>query len=204
MPPLSTPGRLARDGDGVTSRKTVKSKVCLVGEKAVGKTSLIARYVQDMFNDRYIVTVGTRVSKKSITVHNKDRDLDVALELTIWDIMGEKGFRELLKDAYFYGANGILAIADLTRLFTLEDLDDWIDPVLKIVGDVPVYVAVNKVDLADQAQYDEDAVRAFTKAYSAPYVFTSAKTGENVETSFQLLGFAMAANQLRWKAAPTA
>ena len=204
MPPLSSRGRVARPGDGVTARKTLKSKVCLVGEKAVGKTSLIARYVQDMFNDRYIVTIGTKVSKKAITVHDEDRDLDVHLELTVWDIMGEKGFRELLKDAYFYGANGILAVCDMARLQTLEDLDDWIDPVIKIVGDVPVHVAVNKVDLAEQAQVDEDAVRAFTKAYSAPYVFTSAKTGENVETAFQLLGLAMAATQLHWTAAPKA
>ena len=186
------------------ARKTLKSKVCLVGEKAVGKTSLIARYVQDMFSDRYIVTIGTKVSKRTIAVRNPETDADVSLELTIWDIMGEKGFRELLKDAYFYGANGILAVCDLTRFSTLEDLDDWIDPVIKIVGEVPVHVAVNKVDLAPQAQYDEDGVRAFAKAYGAPYVFTSAKTGENVEAAFRALGLAMAETQLKWKPAPTA
>ena len=186
----------------MTARKILKSKVCLVGEKAVGKTSLIARYVKDMFSDRYIVTIGTKVSKRTITVRSEERDLDVTVELTIWDIMGEKGFRELLKDAYFYGANGILAVCDMTRLQTLEDLDDWIDPVVKIVGDVPVYVAVNKVDLGEAAQVGEDAVRAFSKAYGAPYVFTSAKTGENVESAFQMLGAAMATTQLRWKAAP--
>ena len=85
-----------------------------------------------------------------------------------------------------------------TRLTTLEDLDDWIDPVLKIVGHVPLYVAVNKVDLADQAAFDEDALRAFLKAYNAPYVFTSAKTGENVERAFQEIGLAMARAQLNW------
>src|SRR3990170_2578095 len=188
----------------MTVTKHLKTKICLVGEKAVGKTSRIRRYVLNMFDDHYITTIGTKVSKKEVRVFNPGKDLLVDVDMTIWDIMGEKGFRELLKDAYFYGANGILAVCDMARLQTLEDLDDWIDPVIKIVGDVPVHVAVNKVDLAEQAQVDEDAVRAFTKAYSAPYVFTSAKTGENVETAFQLLGLAMAATQLHWTAAPKA
>ena len=182
----------------MTARKTLKSKVCLVGEIAVGKTSQIARYVHNMFSDQYIMTIGTKITKKTVKVHVPERDADVGVEMTIWDIMGEKGFRQLLKEAYFYGANGILAVCDVTRLSTLGDLDDWIDHVLRVVGEVPLYIAVNKVDLREKAAFDEDAVRAFAKAYNAPCAFTSAKTGENVERAFVAIGLAMAKAQLKW------
>ncbi|MFQ5910048.1 MAG: Rab family GTPase, partial [Thermoplasmata archaeon] len=123
--------------------RRLKSKVCLVGEKAVGKTSLIKRYVLNTFDDRYITTIGTKVSKKELELEGKD--IRVQLDMTIWDIMGEKGFRELLKDAYFYGADGVLAVADLTRKKSLADLDDWIDSTIKEAGKIPVIIAVNKV-----------------------------------------------------------
>ncbi|MFA5896673.1 MAG: ADP-ribosylation factor-like protein, partial [Thermoplasmata archaeon] len=126
----------------MTDTKQLKSKICLVGEKAVGKTSLIRRYVLDMFDDQYLTTIGTKVSKKELRVFSPVRDLLIDMDMTIWDIMGEMGFRELLKDAYFYGATGILAVADLTRRKTLDDLDDWIDGVEQIVGRVPILIAV--------------------------------------------------------------
>src|SRR3989449_3200053 len=84
--------------------RRMKTKVCLVGEAAVGKTSLVRRYVLDQFEDKYITTLGAKVSKKEMEFDVPDRDLHVQMDITIWDIMGEKGFRELLKDAYFYGA----------------------------------------------------------------------------------------------------
>src|SRR3972149_3160064 len=136
----------------MATTKHLKSKICLVGEKAVGKTSLIRRDVRKMFDDHYITTIGTKVSKKEVRVFRPEQDLLVDVDMTIWDIMGEKGFRELLKDAYFYGANGILAVADLTRKRTLDALDDWIDGVEQVVGKVPILIAVNKSDLVSDAQ----------------------------------------------------
>src|SRR3989337_1809933 len=164
----------------MATTKHLKSKICLVGEKAVGKTSLIRRYVLNMFDDHYITTIGTKVSKKEVRVFNPGKDLLVDVDMTIWDIMGEKGFRELLKDAYFYGANGILAVCDMNRKRTLEALDDWIDGVMRVVGRVPVLIAVNKKDLASRAQYEEREVAQFAKAFESEYLLASAKTGENV------------------------
>src|SRR2546422_6856966 len=143
--------------------KRLKSKVCLVGEKAVGKTSLVRRYVMNMFDEQYITTIGTRVSKKEVSVSMPDAARRVQVDMMIWDIMGEKGFRELLKDAYFYGANGILAVADITRRRTLDNLDDWIDGVEDVVGKVPILIAVNKSDLAANARFREIDVAAFAK-----------------------------------------
>jgi len=185
----------------VSTAKTLKSKVCLVGEVAVGKSSLIARYVHEMFDERYLMTIGTKVVKKTVDLRVDARDADVSVEMTIWDIMGEKGFRQLLKEAYFYGANGILAVCDLTRRSTLEDLDDWADHIIRVVGDVPLIVAVNKADLADEAKFDEDAVSTFLSAYGASYVFTSARTGQNVESAFESLARSMVDQQLGWRSA---
>ena len=180
----------------MTETKRLKSKVCLVGEKAVGKTSLIRRYVLNMFDDQYLTTIGTKVSKKEVRVFNPVRDLTVDIDMTIWDIMGEKGFRELLKDAYFYGANGILAIADLTRRKTLDELDDWVDGVEQVAGRVPVFIAVNKADLAPSAQFTEKDVEQVAKAFECDFLRTSAKSGQNVEEAFRRLGARVAEHQL--------
>ena len=184
----------------MTAQKQFKVKVCLVGEKAVGKTSLIRRYVLNMFDDRYITTIGMKVSKKELSLYQPEQDVQVRMDVTIWDIMGEKGFRELLKDAYFYGANGILAVADLTRRKTLDELDDWVDGVMRVCGRVPTVIAVNKADLMNQAQFDEKQVDQFAKAFDSKYVYTSAKTGQNVEEAFRLLGEAILGDILKAKA----
>src|SRR5256886_17327533 len=97
----------------VTGQKHVKAKVCLVGDVAVGKTSLIRRFVQDEFDDRYIATVGTKVTKKTVNVSWKGAP--AMLDMIVWDIMGEKGFRELLQEAYFHGAQGVIARSDVRR-----------------------------------------------------------------------------------------
>ncbi len=160
----------------------MKVKICLVGEGAVGKTCLIRRFIHDQFDDRYISTLGAKVSKKEIVVDAADGA--IAIDMTIWDIMGEKGFRELLKEAYFHGAQGVLAVCDVTRKETLEDLDEWVAAVVKVTGQVPVEFLANKADLQDQQVVKEaDLVKA-TGTHGAPFLFTSAKTGENVERAF--------------------
>src|SRR3989449_8751905 len=97
----------------MAGQKHLKAKVCLVGDVAVGKTSLIKRFVQDQFDDRYIATVGTKVTKKAVDVvwmgapATRDR--------VDWDVVGETGLRELLRDAYFEGSQDVIAVCDLTR-----------------------------------------------------------------------------------------
>ncbi len=173
----------------------IKTKVCLVGEAAVGKTSMVRRFVQDEFDDRYITTLGAKVSKREMTFDTPDH-AQIHMDMTIWDIMGEKGFRDLLKDAYFYGANGILAVADITRRRTLDDLDDWIDGVEQVVGNVPLLLAVNKTDLTSGAQFTERDVAQFAKAYGCEFLLASAKTGDRVEDAFLRIGTLVAEHQL--------
>lgn len=168
----------------------LKSKVCLVGEAAVGKTSMVRRFVLDEFDDRYVTTLGAKVSKKEVVVEVPEQGRRLQVDMTVWDIMGEKGFRELLKDAYFTGARGIIAVCDLTRYSTLKELDDWVTSVFKVAGELPVVYAVNKLDLKDEVMilYGEKEIVEHAKAFGAPWLYASAKTGENVEAVFRALG----------------
>ena len=167
--------------------RRMKMKVCLVGEAAVGKTSLIRRFVHDDFSDKYIQPLGTKVSKVDLKVTHPEDGAIVQLGMTIWDIMGQKGFRELLKEAYFYGAKGILAVCDITRRITLDDIDDWIEGVYSVTGRIPIALLANKVDLTDRIEVTEEQLAQAARAYGSPYYLTSAKTGANVERAFQEL-----------------
>ena len=166
-------------------RQKMKVKICLVGEGAVGKTCLIRRFVHDQFEDRYISTLGAKVSKKEILTKGSSGEIEV--DMTIWDIMGEKGFRELLKEAYFHGAQGVLAVCDVTRKETLTDLEEWIAAVVKVTGNIPVELLANKVDLKDERVVSDGDVKSLADSHGATFLLTSAKTGENVEDAFAKL-----------------
>ncbi len=164
--------------------EVVKLKVCMAGEAMVGKTSLIRRYVQDEYDDRYTATLGTKITKRTLTVDHPRDGRPVAVNLILWDIMGTPTLRDLLKEAYYHGAQGILGVADLTRAETLRELDAWSRSIRTVAGDVPTYVVVNKSDLEDKARFDRAAVDAFCRDRGYPWAYTSAKTGAGVEEAF--------------------
>ena len=90
------------------STKNVRIKICLVGDGGVGKTSLIGRYVYDIFSDKYLPTIGTKVTRKELLLRYPSKRLQVKMDAMIWDIMGQKLFKSLLHESYFIGARGIL------------------------------------------------------------------------------------------------
>ena len=161
----------------------VKLKVCMIGERGVGKTSLVRRYVQDVFSDAYVQTLGTKVSKKEIDLMIPQEDLRIHALIQVWDIMGHLGFRELLRAAYFHGCQGILAVCDLTQEPTLGDLDLWLEGSVDVTGDVPVHLLANKADL--EPVIEENEVRSFASSHDMPLMFTSAKRGDNVTRAFE-------------------
>ncbi len=163
------------------------AKAVLVGDKAVGKTSLIRRYVLDEFDDRYLLTLGAKVTKKVEEVDVPERSLKAVLELNVWDIMGQVGFRELAKEAYFHGARGILAVVDLSRKSTLDGIGDWIRAVQDVTGPVPLVLLANKHDLPKQAAITQPQVEEAARKLGCTSYLTSAKTGENVEAAFRKL-----------------
>ncbi|HEX9566049.1 MAG TPA: Rab family GTPase [Thermoplasmata archaeon] len=155
----------------------LKSKICLVGERGVGKSSLIRRYVLDQFDDKYVRTLGAKVEKKTMRIEVPERHAQVDINMAIWDIIGHVGFRQLLGDSFFNGAQGILAVADLTRRETLPVLTGWVEAVESIAGKVPVVLVANKADLTAQAQFGVADLAEMANTFGCTYVLTSAKNG---------------------------
>jgi Ras-related protein Rab-1A len=176
--------------------KNVRSKICLIGDGGVGKTSLIGRYVHNKFDDKYLQTIGTKVTRKEICFECTESQVQINLGAMIWDIMGQKAFRGLLQDAYFHGANGLIAVCDLTQRKTLESLNEWIDAVAQVVGKIPTVILANKNDLSDEQEFGVKELRYLAEALNAPFLLTSAKTGENVDEAFLEIGRQMVKRQM--------
>jgi small GTP-binding protein len=162
--------------------RVLKTKICLVGDSQVGKTSLIRRYVHDDFDDGYISTLGAKITKKELHLQSNGREYKV--NMTVWDIMGERGLTDLLKDSYFDGVGGILAVCDLTRMDTYDGINEWIMKANSVTGKVPMTFVGNKVDLRDNQALKGSDLSSIASGYDSPYFLTSAKTGENVNAVF--------------------
>ncbi len=165
--------------------EVVKLKVCMAGEAMVGKTSLIRRFVLEEYDDHYTATLGTKITKKKMAIAHPDDGRRLDVDLILWDIMGTPTLRDLLKEAYYHGAQGVLGVADLTRKDTLAELDSWSRSIREVTGAIPTYVVLNKVDLAEERELDEATIRAHCRQRFWPWSYTSAKTGDGVEPAFQ-------------------
>ncbi len=174
----------------------MNAKVCLVGESGVGKTSLIRRFVLDVYGDAYVKTIGTKVTRREVLVFPPDGP-PVNVNLLIWDIMGDKGFRDILQRAYFAGARGVLAVADVTRAPTLPALESWIGSAKETAESVPVLIAGNKSDLAQEAQIVPGDLEDFASDIGGSWMATSARTGDNVAGAFRRLAVTIASGLLR-------
>lgn len=177
--------------------KRVSSKICFVGDGGVGKTSLIGRYVYNKFDDRYLTTIGTKISRKEIVLDYPNDNVCFKLDTMIWDIVGQKAFRGLLQEAYFHGARGVIGVCNLTDKNSLESLTDWVKSVKKICGRVPILLLANKMDLEGEVKLSETEIKDMATSLSATYLYTSAKTGENVSKAFNILGREMVKNQFK-------
>ncbi len=154
-------------------------KVCLLGDGAVGKTSLIRRYVFDFFGDEYLMSFGTKVSKRVLDLGN------VELTLMIWDVLGQKTHKSL-HEAYYKGANGALLVCDLTREETIRNLISWRDDFHHAVGQMPIVPIGNKSDLENRA--NDALISDVSKSLGSEFSMTSAKTGEGVPGAFLRMG----------------
>ncbi len=156
----------------------IRKKICLLGSFAVGKTSLVRRFVHSEFSDRYQTTVGVKVDKKLVRVEDQD------VSLVIWDLHGEDRW-QTVRTSYLRGASGALLVADGTRLETLEVVRGLSQTFLDMNPKATVRVLVNKLDLLESFAIPQEEWRA--RIDWAPMAFTSAKTGEGVEEAFEAL-----------------
>ena len=157
----------------------IQKKICLLGAFAVGKTSLVSRFVKSIYSDEYLTTVGVKVDKKPVTLGDKE------VNLIVWDLAGEDEFQKVSMD-YLRGAAGYLLVADGTRLGTLETARMLRQRVADNVGETPFVFIINKNDLSAEWEIDDQAI-ADCQAAGWTVIRSSAKTGEGVEEAFKLL-----------------
>lgn len=157
----------------------IQKKVCLLGAFAVGKTSLVRRFVSSMFSERYHTTVGVKIDRKTVTLGAQD------VSLILWDIHGEDAF-QAVSMTYLRGAAGCVLVVDGTRRETLDTAVALQERVEREVGEVPFVVVLNKADLRDEWELDESAADGLT-ARGWTVLTASAKSGLGVEEMFRAL-----------------
>ncbi len=181
-------------------KRIMKKKICLIGDSRVGKTSLIKRYVNDEFDDKYIATIGAKISKRDmiVKVQNNGIEYTTTITLTIWDLIGhrDREYWSLLK-RYYLNTDGALFVYDVTSKSSLENLKEWINSLFNTIGVVPFIVMANKYDLVDKAQFSDKELSDLVNLYNSEFYMTSAKTGSNVNQSFKRLSEIMASYTLR-------
>ena len=156
-------------------------KILTAGEGGVGKTTLLHRYVEGRFSAQTKMTIGVEFFLKETVIDEKQ------CTLQLWDFGGQERFRFLL-ESYVLGAMGALLLFDLTRMMTLENLEQGLKIVRKGNPDLPVLFLGTKLDLADEIQVDDDYAMTFLKEYNLiDFLKISSKTGENVGQAFEML-----------------
>ncbi len=174
----------------IKSKRYIK-KVALIGDSSVGKTSLIRRFVIDVFDDKYIATIGAKVSKRDIEYTLPDKT--IYLTLMMWDILGQHDYKKMRIQG-LTGAHGVILVTDLTRPETIKMAEEFWMPEIKEVLGGPVLIFVgNKVDVAGAECASAEALKKLAAKTNMPVIFSSAKTGENVETLFKKIGEGMLA-----------
>lgn len=156
----------------------ISKKIVITGHFGVGKTSLFNRFLSNTFNEKYLTTIGVRVDKKTVTIDGEE------IALVIWDLAGEVS-QEKVPRSYFLGSSAIIYVFDLSRPATFSRLNDDIQYIQSVLPDVLIRKVGNKKDLVN------DEVLKKIHQETHPDFFTSARTGENVESLFMGIGRAL-------------
>ena len=155
----------------------IQKKVCLLGGFAVGKTSLVARFVHSIFSEKYQTTIGVKIERKQVEVEAQ------TIQLVLWDIHGEDDF-QTIRPSYLRGSAGLFLVADGTRPETLDVAAGILTRGREAAGgDVPCVLMVNKVDLEDSWSVGPEQLEAWL-SQDIPVFETSAKRGDHVEEAF--------------------
>ncbi len=152
----------------------IQKKICMVGAFGVGKTSLVTRFVQSIFSEKYLTTVGVKIDKKQMVVDGEE------VTLMLWDLAGKDAVTQI-KPEHLRGASGYILVVDGTRADTLRAAIEQQARCEEVTSGAPFTVVVNKADIKQQwelGEADFNALQPWT------LVFSSAKTGEGVEQLF--------------------
>ena len=168
----------------------ISKKICMVGDFGVGKTSLIRRFVERQFNDKYLSTVGVKISRKTVELADVKQQDKLNVQLLIWDIEGHTKFKAIAP-TYLQGAAGAVIVGDFSRQETLERIPEHVQLFLSVNPKGFIVVAFNKADLVEEEKVEklfltyqiQDHERVI-KTYP-----TSAKSGIYVDELFEKLSY---------------
>lgn len=171
-PPLSL-SRRTQDYDALY-------KILLIGDSGVGKSSILTRYVDELFNEGFISTIGVDFRIKSLKHNGKD------VKLQIWDTAGQERFRTIVS-SYYRGAQGVFLVFDVSNRQTFDGIGEWLLNVERLCRDKVTRVLVgNKADLKER-EVTEPEARRFAKDNGMMYIETSAKACSNIGNAFELM-----------------
>jgi small GTP-binding protein len=158
---------------------TIQKKICLLGDFGVGKTSLVQRFVEGRFDDKYLSTVGVKISRKTLVRSYGE------MNMLIWDLAGSNGFESSSSNSYMQGATGALIVCDLTRRDTLIACENYARQVRTMNPGIQLACVGNKVDLTKEREvFVPDLLATLSVFGERTFFLTSAKTGERVEDAF--------------------
>jgi small GTP-binding protein len=161
-----------------------KRKICVIGSFSVGKTSLVNRFVHDRFDEKYLTTVGISVSQKLMPpLQAQKSGPSVQYIFLIWDIAALEKF-DSISINYFRGASGALAVADMTRLETIDDLGPLCKKFIEINPKAALVTVGNKADLYKGDKTVRADLNTIASEYNADMLLTSAKSGAGVDDAF--------------------
>ncbi|UCC18238.1 MAG: GTP-binding protein [Promethearchaeota archaeon] len=159
-------------------------KIIVIGDPAVGKTSLLTNFCGDKFNFEYVPTVGVNITKEPVTIKD-DMGKDITVNLMVWDIAGQPQFY-MLHRPYFNGADGMMLVYDITRSSSFSNINNWFSTSVKYgLSGIPRILIGNKIDLKDERKIILPMAEHLSEKIDAPFFETSALTGENVSLIFQ-------------------
>jgi len=162
----------------------IKKKICLLGSFAVGKTSLIERFVYSRFDEKYLTTIGVKISQKILPPFQSPANgRFIQHNFLIWDISAMEKFDKVVKN-YYRGAAGALAVADLTRPETIPELGIICDRFLSVNHKAQLLIIGNKLDIFQKNDKVINGLKKIASDFSTQYLLTSAKTGACVEKAF--------------------
>ena len=163
----------------MSGKQELKLKILIIGDSAVGKTSLLLKYVENYFPETHMATIGVEYKTKVIETSK------YKVNLNIWDTTGQERFKSITK-SFFNGANGIVFVYDITESSTFSGVKNWIkdsDP----YGKFESVLCGNKDDLKEKRQVKTDALKEYGLKKKIAVFETSAKTGHNVNEAFKQL-----------------
>jgi len=156
-------------------------KVIVIGDPAVGKTSLLTKFASNKFEEKYLPTVGVSIVKEPIEL----KDIKATINLMFWDVAGQPQFY-MLHRPYFNGADGMILVFDITRSSTFSNINNWYNSAVKYgLSGIPRILIGNKIDLKDERKIILPMAEHLSEKLNAPYFETSALTGETVKEIFQ-------------------